>query len=68
MVVVNFSDHQSQCYASPPFSDLAGRRWLLKDLLNDLSYTRDGAALLEPGLYVDLPAWGYHVFELTPGV
>jgi hypothetical protein len=67
MIVVNFSEHQSQCYVSPPFSDLAGRRWVLRDLMNDITYTRDGAALTEPGLYLDMPAWGYHVFALTPG-
>ena len=67
MIVVNFSEHQSQCYVSSPFSDLAGRRWVLRDLMNDITYTRDGAALIEPGLYLDMPAWGYHAFALTPG-
>jgi hypothetical protein len=60
MAVINFSNHQSQCYVSPPFSDLTGRRWVLRDLLNVISYARDGAALMEPGLYLDMPAWGYH--------
>jgi Alpha amylase, catalytic domain len=29
MAVVNFADHQSQCYLIPPFSDVAGRNWVL---------------------------------------
>ncbi len=28
-------------------------------------YEREGSSLLADGLYVDLPAWGYHVFEMT---
>jgi hypothetical protein len=66
VIVVNFSDHQSQCYVSPPFSDLVGERWTLRDLLSDITYKREGGGLVEPGLYLDLPAWGYHVFEVLP--
>jgi len=66
IVVVNFADHQSQCYVSLPFSDLAGERWILRDLLSDITYRRDGGGLVEPGLYLDIPAWGYHVFEVVP--
>jgi len=42
---------------------LRGRRWLLRDLLSPHAYERDGDELSRHGLYVDLPAWGYHVFE-----
>jgi hypothetical protein len=28
-------------------------------------YERDGDDLARRGLYLDLPAWGYHVFEVT---
>ena len=30
IAAVNFADHQSQCYVSLPFDDLAGRRWVLQ--------------------------------------
>ena len=66
VAIVNFADHPSQCYISPPFSDLAGRRWILGDLLSDVTYTRDGDGLAEAGLYLDMPGWGYHVFEVVP--
>ena len=33
--------------------------------MGSVSYDRDGYQLLSPGLYLDTPAWGYHVFELT---
>ena len=29
------------------------------------SYDRDGSDLVSRGLYLDLPPWGYHVFEVT---
>ena len=29
------------------------------------SYDRDGSDLASRGLYLDLPPWGYHVFEVT---
>jgi Alpha amylase, catalytic domain len=67
VVVVNYSDHQSQCYVSLPFSDLAGSTWLLRDLMSTTVYKRSGDGLTAAGLYLDMPAWDYHVFELAPG-
>jgi hypothetical protein len=29
------------------------------------SYERHGDELLSRGLYLDVPGWGYHVFELS---
>jgi hypothetical protein len=36
----------------------------LKDLTGDASYDRDGGELESRGLYLDLGAWGYYVFEV----
>jgi hypothetical protein len=36
----------------------------LIDLLSDARYERDGCDLRARGLYLDLPAWGRHVFEV----
>jgi hypothetical protein len=65
VTAVNFADHQSQCYVPLPFEGLAGKRWSLRDLLNDVDYEREGDMLATPGLYLDLPAWGYYVFRLV---
>jgi hypothetical protein len=35
-----------------------------RDLLSPAMYDRDGNDLVLKGLYVDMPAWGYHVFEV----
>ena len=64
IVVVNYSDHRSQCYLSMPWGDLAGRSWLLRDRLGPDAYERSGDDLTSSGLYLDLPAWGTHVFAL----
>jgi len=65
MTIVNYAPNQSQCYVRLPFSDLAGRAVRLKDLMGPASYDRDGSDLVSRGLYLDLPPWGYHVFEMT---
>ena len=68
LVAVNYAAHQSQCYVPFPFPDLAGRGVRLKDQMGDACYERDGSDLLARGLYLDLPACGYHVFEVSIGI
>ena len=64
LVAVNYAAHQSQCYVRLPWGHLEGRPWRLVDRLGDAAYDRDGADLLAHGLYLDMPAWGYHAFEV----
>ncbi len=64
LVTINYSASPSQCYVPFPFPDLAGRTVRLKDLMGPASYDRNGDELLSRGIYLDVPAWGYHVFEL----
>ena len=65
LVVVNYAGNQSQCYVRLPFSDVAGRTVRLKDMMGSASFDRDGNDLVSRGLYLDLPPWGYHVFEMS---
>ncbi len=65
LVAVNYSPNQSQCYVRLPHDDLKQQKWRLKDHLGEATYERDGADLLSRGLYLDLPAWRYHVFHLV---
>jgi hypothetical protein len=37
----------------------------LADQLSPARYERDGADLAARGLFLDLPAWGHHAFEVT---
>ena len=64
LVAVNFGSHPSQCYVRLPFSDLGDGGWRLRDLLGDAQYERDGEDLQSRGLYLDVPPWQYHVFEM----
>jgi Alpha amylase, catalytic domain len=65
LVAVNYAENQSQCYVRLPFADLAGHAVRLADLMSPANYDRDGGELLSRGLYLDLPPWGYHVFEVV---
>jgi hypothetical protein len=65
VVVVNLADVSVQGQVRMPWRELAGRRWHLTDLLPGAVYERDGDELLGEGLYVDLPAAGYHVLRLS---
>jgi glycosidase len=54
VVVVNLSEAPAQAQIPLPWPDLPGRDWNLEDLLSGEAFTRDGAGLANPGLYVDL--------------
>jgi glycosidase len=66
LVAVNYSGNQAQGYVRLPYPDLAGRSVRLQDQLSAARYDREGHELVSRGLYLDLPAWGYHAFEVTP--
>ncbi len=75
LVTVNYAPNQSQCYVLPTFAlehaqpasdELRGRQWQLKDLMSEATYMRDGNDLAARGLFLDMPPWDYHVFELSP--
>jgi hypothetical protein len=65
VVVVNYSDHQGQCRLRLPFAGLAGLQFRLTDVMGSEVYRREGNALSDPGLYVDLGPWRGNVFELS---
>ncbi len=66
LVAVNYAGHASQCHVALPWRDLDGRTWRLQDLTGAAEYDRSGGDLTWPGLYLDMPAWGHHVFSLSP--
>jgi hypothetical protein len=66
LVAVNLSADRAQCYLPLDLPALAGRAWVLNDLLSDARYERDGDSLNSPGLYLDVPAFGHHLFEIRP--
>jgi glycosidase len=63
LVAINYGPSQGQCRVAWPFVDMKGNNVTLKDLMHETSYEWEGDALLYRGLYVDLPAWGFHIFD-----
>ncbi len=63
LIVVNLSDSKSEGQVHLPWTEGRDRMWILTDLLSDVAYERSGSEIISPGLYVELEAWGYNVFE-----
>jgi hypothetical protein len=53
-----------QCYVRLPSADLGGSGVRLTDVMSGAQYERAARDLSSTGLHVDLPPWGYHVFEV----
>jgi hypothetical protein len=62
---VNYAAQPGQCFVRLPLQQLEGRALCFKDLLGPAEYQRSGDDLLQRGLYLDLPPWGHHLFELS---
>jgi hypothetical protein len=64
IIVVNFSDHGSQCYVHLPILEIEGQTIRFNDLMSETTYEHHHSELMEKGLYIDMPAWGYHIFKV----
>jgi Alpha amylase, catalytic domain len=65
LVAVNYAGNQSQCRVRLPLPELENRTLKLADLMGPARFDRDGDELRTRGLYLDMPPWGYHVFDLA---
>ncbi|MCW5821746.1 MAG: alpha-amylase [Cyanobacteria bacterium TGS_CYA1] len=65
LVVVNFSNHQSQCLVKFPLSSSLDNSLLVfEDLFGTEIYERQKSDIESKGLFVDLKPWGYNVFAI----
>ncbi len=64
VIVVNLAGQAAQGLVLLPWDDLAGGEWLLEDAFNGEQYRRAGDELLNPGLFVDLDAFGFHFLRV----
>jgi len=66
VVVVNFGPSRGQCKLTLDLGGIAGRSLLLVDHVGGEQYRRSGDELLDDrrGLFVELPAYGAHLFEV----
>ena len=62
--VVNYAPNSSQCYLHVP---LVTEKEMVefRDIMSPATYSRYTAEVLAHGLYLDMPAWGYHIFEVA---
>ena len=65
LVVVNYAPSQGQCYVRLPIDSLGGKNIRLCDRMHPTVYEHAGDDVMSQGLYLDEPAWSYHVFEVT---
>jgi hypothetical protein len=65
VIVVNGAPNPSQCFVPLPFPWFAGQSVQLQDRMSPVCYDRNGDDLFSQGLFLDLPPWGFHVFEIT---
>jgi hypothetical protein len=65
LVAVNYAANQSQCYVRLPPADEPGRLVRFHDLTGTSRFDREKSDVDARGLYLDMPPWGYHVFEVS---
>ncbi len=65
LVLVNFSPHSSQCYIDLPLGGMEGPSMQFKDLMGPALYARDKDGLQSKGMFFDLPAYGFHIMNVT---
>ena len=61
LVVINMSDAPAQGQVELGSTDLRSRRWRFTDLLDHVTFERDGDELADVGLFVALEPWRYHL-------
>ena len=66
LVAVNYGPTPGQCFVPVPSADPAGPRLRFRDTMAPVFYDREAGDVAARGLYLDLPGWGYHVFEVAP--
>jgi hypothetical protein len=66
LVVLNMSDVEAWGRVSVPWHGLDGQQVTLRDLFSGEIYgPRDGGEILEQGLVVGRPGWGFHLLEIV---
>lgn len=65
LVVVNYGPERGQCFVAHAFGELGSQRYTIRDLMGDASYERSREELSDGALYIDLPAWGFNVFDVS---
>lgn len=65
LVVVNYSEHPSQCVLRIPAAGLNDHSYCLKDQLSADVFNREGSDLKSTGLYLDMRPWQAAIYSLS---
>ena len=64
LIVVNFSEVNSQALIRVPWDEVRDKMWHLNDRLSGETFYRSGNDMRDAGLYVDLGPWRCHMFRV----
>jgi glycosidase len=64
LVVVNYDNNPSQGKITLPWKFDHGKDMVFTNLFNGESFIRGGSELAADGLFVELPAWGFHFLSI----
>jgi hypothetical protein len=64
LITINYSPEPSKCFVAMPFPEMMGSTILFRDRLDGHVYDRPGNELISKGLYLDVPGWGVHIFNV----
>ena len=64
VVVINLSDQPAQGRLPLPWPTLRGRSWRMTPILGGDAFDRDGDEMVDPGLFVALAPWDWHILAL----
>ena len=62
-IFVNWADYRTQCWVDLAFGNLQGKEVILRDMISDKVYIRDGVEVMMRGIYLDLEPWEVHAFD-----
>lgn len=65
LIVVNYSDQSSQGRITLPWKVANNSSVKFTDLFGKEPFQRDGTELINEGLFVNLPPWGFHYFTVS---
>lgn len=65
LIVVNYSENPSQGKVSLPWVVDQSKQMEFGDVFGRETFIRDGSELAEEGLFVELPAWGFHFLSIN---
>ncbi|ULQ55954.1 alpha-amylase family glycosyl hydrolase [Flavihumibacter rivuli] len=65
LVAVNYAPYEGQCTVKLPYAGFENQTVRLTEKMGQASYDWDGNEVASKGIFLSLPAWGYHLFDVS---